>query len=67
MVWRNKLSHIKTEKELFEYFEKYASFDTNAKVYICAGLASDDTKKLFIKLKDEWENDIAFDKGKIKQ
>ena len=56
-MFRNKLSQIKTEKKLFEYFSKNARYVEDQQSYYCAGIYSDDTRKLFQKLKVEWIKD----------
>ena len=57
MGFRNKLSHIKTGKKLFGYFSDNARYMEDQQSYYCAGIYSDDTGKLFQKLKVEWIKD----------
>ncbi len=60
-MFRNKLSHIKTEEELFEFFSSHAGYDEQVGIYRCAGLADSDTRNLFLKLKAAWEEDVVQD------
>lgn len=60
-MFRAKLSHIKTEDELFKFFCERAGYDEQAGIYVCVGVAADDTRVLFEKLKAEWLQDIADD------
>ena len=65
MPFRSRLCNIKTEKILWEYFEKYASYDEQSDVYICAGLFSDDTRKLWFKLVKEWKVDVLYEAKRL--
>ena len=64
-MFRNKLSHIKPEGELFEWFSEHAGFDERVGVYVCAGLASSDTADLFQRLKIAWEDDVIEDAKRL--
>jgi hypothetical protein len=56
-MFRNKLSHIKNEDELFKYFSKNAKYSYSEQNYMCAGITSDDTSVLFKKLRRAWIKD----------
>lgn len=58
MGWRPRLYHIKDEDELFEYFAENAGYLEQDELYHVAGIYSDDTARLFNKLKIEWKEDI---------
>ena len=62
-MYRPRLYHLKSEKELFEYFSSHAGFIQDG-LYECAGIIACDTSELFKKLKKEWKKDIV-DKAKI--
>ena len=57
-MFRPRLYSIPDEKALWEYFEKNARYLPSEQVYSCAGVCSDDTARLFQKLKEEWKKDI---------
>ena len=59
MLFRPRLYHIKSEKKLWKYFEEYAGFNENMQAYVCAGIVSSDTRDLWLKLVEEWKQDIA--------
>jgi hypothetical protein len=57
MLYRPRLWHIKTERDLRKYFEKHAGYMENQQCYHCAGIVSDDTHILWQKLVKEWRED----------
>ena len=64
-MFRNKLSHIDTEKQLFNYFCRNAGWQENCSAYYCAGLYASDTADLFKKLKKAWKEDRKNDTKRI--
>lgn len=64
MAFRNKLSGINTEEELFEYFSETAGYIGPGQYY-CAGIYASDTAILYKKLKEAWRNDISDDALKV--
>jgi hypothetical protein len=66
-LWRPRLFHIKDEEELRKYFEENARYNEQEDIYVCAGIVSDDTIKLYQKLKKAWKDDIAFEAEKVSE
>lgn len=64
-MFRPRLFHIKTEDELFKYFSKNAGYIEKYDTYQCAGIYANDTRKLFLKLIEEWKKDIEDHKDQV--
>ena len=56
-MYRPRLWHIKTEKALWKYFENNAGYNESTQAYQCAGIVSDDTRQLWLKLVEAWKED----------
>lgn len=67
MFFRPRLYSIPNERALWEYFEKNARYLPAEQTYVCAGVCSDDTARLFQKLKEEWKKDIEVHKEELIQ
>lgn len=59
--FRLRLFAIKSENELWEYFEENSSFNEKLGVYSCAGIYDSDTHNLWTKLIEAWNEDIAYE------
>lgn len=66
-MFRNRLNHIKDEKELFKYFKDHAGYSESMQCYVCAGLAADDTAVLLNKLKKAWKDEKLADAIFVKE
>lgn len=49
----------KDKDQLWAYFCSHSGYNEEMNVYQCAGIASSDTRDLWLKLIEEWKRDIT--------